>query len=86
MSPLVRIILGIVVMLIGFFMVWKTVAVQRWTGMIQWAEEKLGSGGTNTFLKFLGVGIIFIGILIATNIISDVFADIAKFIAPKSTN
>ena len=67
-----RIILGIVVVLIGFFMIYKTMAVQGWTGIIPWAEKKIGPGGTPSFIKLLGLLVIFIGIFIATGVINDV--------------
>jgi len=60
-------------------MVWKTVVFQEWTGKIEFAEEKLGSGGTNTFLKLIGAGVCFIGVAIATNLISDILTGFAGF-------
>lgn len=79
MSFFWRIILGFVVMAMGFLMIWKTVFFQEWTGRIEFAEEKLGSGGTNTFLKLVGAGVCFIGVAIATNLISDILNSFAGF-------
>lgn len=62
---------------LGFLMVWKTLALQGWVGVIDWAEQKLGPGGTNTFLKLLGVGVIFLGIAIAVNLINEILGSIA---------
>ncbi len=59
-------------MIVGFFMVWKTEAIFSWTGQIDFAENKLGTGGTRLFLKLIGLGVVFLGIFIATNIISDI--------------
>jgi hypothetical protein len=64
-------------MAVGFHMVWKTLLYQEWTGVIEFAEEKLGSGGTNTFLKLIGAGVCFIGVAIATNLISDILNSFA---------
>ncbi|MFA6132027.1 MAG: hypothetical protein WC702_03110 [Patescibacteria group bacterium] len=77
MSLFWRLVLGLVVMAVGFHMVWKTLLYQEWTGVIEFAEEKLGSGGTNTFLKLIGAGVCFIGVAIATNLISDILNSFA---------
>ncbi|HBL39994.1 TPA: hypothetical protein DDZ10_05020 [Candidatus Uhrbacteria bacterium] len=67
-----RVLLGLLVIIVGFFMVWKTVVFQDFFGVNAWAERKFGSGGTNTFYKLLGVLVAFLGMLIATNLISEV--------------
>lgn len=77
MSFFWRTILGFVVMGLGFHMVWKTLAYQDWVGRIEFAEEKFGSGGTNTFLKLIGAGVCFLGVAIATNLISDILNSFA---------
>ncbi|PJA47211.1 hypothetical protein CO172_02620 [Candidatus Uhrbacteria bacterium CG_4_9_14_3_um_filter_36_7] len=77
MSVFLRVPLGFLIMAIGVLMVWKTVWFQDIIGVIDWAEEKIGSGGTNSFLKILGIIIIFIGIATVTNIISDILTDFA---------
>ena len=84
MNVIIRILLGIAVMAAGFLMVWKTVIFQKWVGRIPWAEQKFGGGGTNTFLKLLGAAIIFIGIMIATNIISEILESFAGVFTPGS--
>jgi len=66
-----RIILGIAVIVLGFLMVWKTVMFQEFLGRNNWAEQKFGPGGTTTFYKLMGVGVAFLGMLIATNLISN---------------
>ncbi len=80
MSIFLRVLLGLAIVVVGFLMVWKTDKFQTWVGQIDWAEQKLGSGGTRTFLKLLGAGVAFIGILIATNIISDTIGFFAGFV------
>lgn len=77
MSPIVRILLGIVVALVGFFMTWKTVRVMEWFGRNDWAEQNLGSGGSWTFYKLIGIGLVFIGALISTNLISGILESFA---------
>ncbi|MFH1253776.1 MAG: hypothetical protein V1664_05645 [Candidatus Uhrbacteria bacterium] len=79
MSDFWRIILGFVIIGVGFHMVWKTVFYQDWTGRIDFAEEKFGPGGTNTFLKLFGTFICFIGVATATNLISDILMWLTSF-------
>jgi len=69
---ILRIILGLAVVAFGFFMVWKTYDIQEFLGRSGWAEQKFGPGGTTTFYKLLGVGVAFLGMLIATNVISEI--------------
>ena len=69
---ILRILLGLLLIVVGFFMVWKTVAFQDFFGANAWAERTLGSGGTNTFYKILGVLVAFLGMLIATDLISGI--------------
>lgn len=60
-----RIFIGIIVVALGFLLVWKSSALLRFFGEIPFAEEKLYSaGGTSTFYKLIGVGIILLGFLI----------------------
>jgi len=77
MSPFLRIPLGLLVMFIGFLMVKKTLVVLSWFGRVPFAEEKFGSGGSYFFYKLLGVGVVFLGIFIATNVISGILEDLA---------
>jgi hypothetical protein len=78
MPPVFRILLGIVVMIWGFHMVWKTVFYFDIVGRIPFAENKFGHGGTDTFLKLFGIGMSFLGIFIITNIISDILGAFAS--------
>lgn len=78
MSPWFRIPLGLIVMVIGFLMVLKTETVLSWFGEVPFAEEKFGSGGTRLFYKLLGILVTFIGIFIATNVISDILESTAR--------
>ncbi len=78
MHPLWRILLGFAIMALGFFMVKNTPFFQDFTGTIDWAEQKLGGGGTNSFLKILGVVIAFIGIAVVTNSIAGVLQSFAN--------
>lgn len=80
MSPLIRIPLGIVIMVVGFLIVKKTDVVLSWFGQVPFAEAKFGPGGSRFFYKLLGVVISFIGIFVATNVISGILQDLASLL------
>jgi hypothetical protein len=83
MSSLVRIPLGILVVVIGFLLVWKTEPVFRFTGTVDWAEEKIGPGQTRLFIKLVGLGTAFVGMFMATGIASDILTAFAGLFARK---
>jgi hypothetical protein len=85
MSPFIRIPLGIAVMFVGFLMVKKTDVVLSWFGPVPFAEEKFGAGGSRFFYKLLGVGFSFLGIFIATNVISGILEDVAGILTHTSS-
>lgn len=78
MSAYLRIPLGIFVMMIGFLIVSKTDVLLSWFGEVPFAEEKFGPGGSRFFYKLVGVLVSFIGMFIATNVISDILERIAR--------
>lgn len=49
-------------------MVIRTVIMIDFFGSVEWAEAKLGPGGTNLFYKCVGLFVVFIGFLVATNL------------------
>ncbi len=77
MPVVLRVLLGLAVMAVGFWMVWRTEAVFSWFGEVPWAERKMGAGSSRFFYKLLGILVAFIGIFIATNIISDILSGFA---------
>ena len=63
-----RIIIGILMIALGFMMNWKTEAIVQFTGYNAWAEDKLGTlGGTRLLTKLIGLIMIFGGLLAITN-------------------
>lgn len=54
---------SIVLIVLGFLLVWKEPFFHDFIGQIGWAERKLGMGGTRTFLKLIGIGMMALGIL-----------------------
>ena len=71
-----RIIGGLAIAAVGFLMVWKTTPFQDFTGAIAWAEDKLGPGGTRSFIKILGVIVVFIGIFLSTGLLGEIIISI----------
>jgi hypothetical protein len=62
-----NIFLGILLLLIGFGMVLKTEWLVNNFGRIEWFDKNLGTeGGTRLGYKFIGMIIIFIGILVVS--------------------
>ena len=57
-----NILLSIVFIVLGFFMVWKEPFFHQFIGRIDWAERKIGGGGTRTLLKLIGIVMIFFGL------------------------
>ncbi len=63
-----RILIGIVLVGIGFVIVWKTRKFIETFGPIAWADAKLGGGGTKMMYKTIGIILILVGFMYATNL------------------
>lgn len=64
-----RFIIGILLILAGFMMVWKTEPLVGFTGLSSWAEQHLGTeGGTRLMYKLIGIGIICLGMMAVTGL------------------
>lgn len=63
-----RILIGIALITIGFFFVWKTRKFIEFFGSIDWADAKFGGGGTALIYKVVGLTFIFLGFIWATNL------------------
>jgi hypothetical protein len=83
MPVFLRVPLGLAVMVIGFLIVWKTERVFEWFGTNDFAEKKLGPGQSRFFYKLVGTGVAFLGMFIATNVISDIFSSFANIFVPR---
>ena len=64
-----RYFLGLLAVLVGVGMILKTEWLIQNFGTNAWAEAKLGSsGGSRLFYKLIGIGFVFIGFLLITNL------------------
>ncbi|MBI4137628.1 MAG: hypothetical protein HY472_00035 [Candidatus Sungbacteria bacterium] len=64
-----RVFIGIILVLAGFLLVWKTPAIVSFTGHSAWAEKWLGTeGGTYLMYKLIGILLVFAGLMAVTNL------------------
>jgi len=62
------VIIGVLMAVVGILIVVKTEWIVQNFGTNAWAEAKFGfSGGSRIFYKLIGLGIIFIGFIIMTD-------------------
>ena len=79
-----NIIIGILIVIAGFMMAWKSEWILKNFGRVSWAEEHLSlEGGTRLFYKLLGILIVLIGLFIITGIWTDVLNGIFKLFGGK---
>lgn len=65
-------LIGIIVVIIGSFLVVKTQWIYDFTGPIEWAEAHLGAeGGTRLFIKLIGVLMILGAIMAGTGLLGN---------------
>ncbi|HWR00184.1 MAG TPA: hypothetical protein VN397_05070 [Candidatus Methylomirabilis sp.] len=84
MSPILRIIIGLGITGVGAFFVIRTRVILGFFGPFEWAERKLGGGGSNLFYKLLGIVVCIIGIIVTTNLWNAFLEATLGGIVPKS--
>jgi hypothetical protein len=67
-----RIIIGVITVVVGFLMVWKANKFAEAIGPQAWLEKIMGEGNTVGAYKLLGLIIIIVGCMIATNLVQGV--------------
>ncbi len=78
-----RIFTGLIIVFIGFVLIWKTEWFVRNFGHISWAERTIGIfGGTRTVIKVVAIFGIFLGFLYLTNQIDDFFGFVFGWMVP----
>jgi hypothetical protein len=68
MNAFLRILIGLAVTGGGAYLVIRTRGVYDFFGPIDWAEAKLGGGGSYLLYKIIGIVLCFIGIIVTTNL------------------
>ncbi len=68
MNIFLRVLLGLAIAALGSFIVIRTHLMVDVLGSVEWAERKLGGGGTNLAYKAAGLVFIFVGFMVATNL------------------
>lgn len=64
-----RILIGLLGVVVGFLIVWKSEWINNNFGSSAWAEAKFGgAGGSRLLYKLIGLTFIFIGFLTVTNL------------------
>ena len=80
-----NILIGTILAIVGFLIVWKTSVLIDFFGTSSWAETKLGGGGTSLLYKTIGVLIIFIGFMWATDLWNAFLqATLGSFFGPRN--
>lgn len=76
-------IIGLIMILIGFSMVYKTDGYLGFLGRNDWAEEHF-AGGTRFFYKLIGCAISFLGVLGVAGVLQGALFDLlTKLFGPK---
>lgn len=72
-------VLGVIIIGIGFLIMWKSEWLMNNFGRIAWAEEKLGmEGGTRVFYKLIGLIIIIFAFMYMTGAVQAIIGAIFK--------
>jgi len=73
-----KFIFGIIFIIVGFTMIWKTQGWFSFFGRVAWAEKHLGTeGGSRLFYKLIGILVIFFGLLLVTGLYNDFMSNTA---------
>jgi hypothetical protein len=64
-----RYLISFIAMVGGFVMIWKTYGLSRIIGLLPWAEQNLGGGGTYILIKIIGILFILFGLFYMFGII-----------------
>lgn len=80
---MVRIFIGILIVIGGFMITWKSEWILMNLGRVEWAERHLGTeGGSRLFYKLVGVGFIFLGFFVITGIWYDLLNAFVSLFTP----
>jgi hypothetical protein len=75
-----QILIGLIMVVAGYFLTWKANDFLANFGRIAWFEQHLGTeGGSRLFYKLLGIILIFLGFMYATGMLQTI---LRKFFGP----
>lgn len=67
-----NVLIGILIVIGGFMIVWKSEWLLNNLGRVEWAEQHLSfEGGSRLFYKLIGIAFIFLGFFVMTGIWND---------------
>lgn len=79
-----RILLGLAMVGVGAVVTIFANKIYEAMGPMPWAEAHLGSeGGTRLLYKLIGIGLVIIGFMLATNLLTGVIVSIITAIFPQ---
>ena len=67
-----EILVGIIGTAVGVVIVWKSYPLKNITGQIDWAEAKLGPGGTISLFRLIGVLVILLSLMYMTGLLQTI--------------
>jgi len=85
MGLIARIVIGVALAGVGTYFVIRTNSILGIFGRVNWAETKIGPGGTYLFYKIMGIIFILIGFIVATNLWNAFLEATLGSIIPKPT-
>ena len=65
-------IISILVIALGALITIKSEKLYESLGPVDWAEQKLGAGGSRLFYKLVGIGIIFLALFYMSGILQSI--------------
>ena len=71
-----RIVLGFIGIILSFLLIMSRVAVVRFIGHIQWAEDHLGAGGTYSLMILIALVFFIFSLMYMTNSFDVIFGGI----------
>jgi hypothetical protein len=76
---MLRILLGFLIVIVGYIIVWKADWFLKNVGYVEWAEEHL-TEGSYLFYKLIGICVILLGIFFITGIWYDLLNSFLKLL------
>lgn len=69
-----RIIAGIIGIALGFVILWKSYPIKNLLGQSAWAERNIGSGGTISLIRIVGVLVMALSLMYMTGLLQRILS------------